>query len=766
MKRLIPGDLPTCKWVNFTADGLKDPVSGVIYPEDQPASNGMPLGGLGTGCIDLETTGLIGYVSAFNSLSPRRGPLNVPLLGVKLQDQTHILAAAGMAGAKPATGVRYWGHYPIADMEFELDAPLSVGVRAWSPFVPGSVKDSMIPAAVFEVRLRNLSDQPLRGTLAASFPGFTQAEALGMAAHREPYRTENLSGAAVGCGGAFMGGPERPPDRPSYVLAVLGDAPTRVGYSLGWDLSRWQAIEREPPDLVRDEHDSSGVSVSTDFALSPRGEQTARFVLAWHAPVWTGAGSFGAWTNPRAFHHYYAREFTSAEQVAQHMALHHGSLLKRILAWQDVIYGEASLPDWLRDCLINILHLIPETSIWGQAKPPIGEWCREEDGLFALNECPRQCPQLECLPCSFYGNLPIVYFFPEAALSTLRGYKAYQSEDGRPAWVFGGCTIGTGYYDLAAPGRGYQASLNGACVVEMVDKLWLRSGDDSVVREFYDLCRRATIWTMSLNTGEGGVIAMPVAGHSESGLLYETEWFEAPEPGWKGLATHVGGVRLAQLRLMARMAEAVGDGEFVQQCQTWFEQGAAAMEKHLWAGDHYLNFYEPVTGSKSELVFGYQLDGQWITRFHGAADAFPAAREAPALETIRRCNVALSKTGAVNYANYDGTPAKVGGYGTYSYFTPELLMLAMTYIYAGKKEFGLELARRCWENVVCTQRLTWDQPNLFRGDKDTGERGFGADYYQNMILWSLVAALEGGNLARPCESGGLVQRMIRAGQAG
>ncbi len=53
-----------------------------------------------------------------------------------------------------------------------------------------------------------------------------------------------------------------------------------------------------------------------------------------------------------------------------------------------------------------------------------------EDGLFGMIECPRECPQIECIPCSFYGNLPLVYFFPELALSTMRGYKAYQYPDG------------------------------------------------------------------------------------------------------------------------------------------------------------------------------------------------------------------------------------------------------------------------------------------------------------------------------------------------
>ena len=89
-------------------------------------------------------------------------------------------------------------------------------------------------------------------------------------------------------------------------------------------------------------------------------------------------------------------------------------------------------------------------------------------------------------------------------------------------------------------------------------------------------------------------------------------------------------------------------------------------------------------------------------------------------------------------------------------------MLAMTYIYNGEKDFGLEIARKVWHNIVCQQGLTWDQPNIMRGDADTGERSFGADYYQNMILWSLPAAIDGEDLSAPTKPGGLVDRVIRA----
>jgi uncharacterized protein (DUF608 family) len=355
----------------------------------------------------------------------------------------------------------------------------------------------------------------------------------------------------------------------------------------------------------------------------------------------------------------------------------------------------------------------------------------------------------------------VVYFFPELAISTLRGYKAYQFEDGRPTWVFGGYTTGTGFYEMSLPHKGYQTALNGCCVVEMVDKVWLATGDDALLREFYEMCRRATRFTMSLRPeyGDRQVISMPTGNEG-------TEWFEAPEPGWAGMATHVGGIRLAHLLMMERMATKMGDQAFARDCRRWFEAGSQALEQHLWAGDSYLNFLEPETGKRSDLVFGYQLDGQWIARFHGAGDAFPPERVAPTLATIERCNVANSRTGAANYANRDGTPAVVGGYGSYSYFPPELLMLAMTYLYHGERDFGLELAHRCWHNLTCIQRLPWDQPNFFRGDQDTGERVFGNDYYQNMMLWSLPAALAGTDLTAPLQPGGLVQRMLAAAVPG
>ena len=89
-------------------------------------------------------------------------------------------------------------------------------------------------------------------------------------------------------------------------------------------------------------------------------------------------------------------------------------------------------------------------------------------------------------------------------------------------------------------------------------------------------------------------------------------------------------------------------------------------------------------------------------------------------------------------------------------------MLAMTYIYHGQRELGVELAHKVWHNLVCLHGYTWDMPNIMRGDADTGERTFGNDYYQDMMLWSLPAALDRVDLSVPAKSGGLVDRVKRA----
>lgn len=809
---LFPANLPVSQWSEFSAEGFSQPVTGVIYRSVNPPCCGMSLGAVDTGCIDLDVRGSYGFSCIFNPESmmpfrqgwrmPRKLPNPEPLLGISVGDQTWVLASKEMIsggtiqwctepdlggrwsagdyhphqvnvpkidGVQPTDDIEYWGHYPVADLKYKTTCPVQVSLRAWAPFLPGDSTGSNSPYAVFEVHLRNDSKQAQKGTLAFNFPGPDSQEALSVEFTRR-YIKEDFEGLMVSSAGGV-----------NYTLGVIGQEKVRWGGGLCENPLSWSQIATQlPQPLAREANGSktyedASCSAAVDFELEPAGKKVVCFLLSWYAPVWKGAYTANPvmedqrmgvrwmaskWAGSQNYYtHMYAARFRSSLEVARYVAERHEAVLGKILAWQNVIYGDKKLPGWLKDSLINNLHLIAEDSMWAQAKPPLGDWAFPQ-GAFALNESPRGCPDLACIPCDWYGNLPIVYFYPDLAYSTLKIFKQYQREDGAaPFWL----GLMGELPDLATPAYNWQISLNGFCYVDMISRLWLRTGDDAMLREFYESARKCNTMSMNLSSAKiGAVISMPDAGGME--------WFEHGE--WAGMATHAGALRLAGLKMMENMAQAMGDDGYVKQCQAWYKSGSEAMEKYLWNDSYYLNFNDLPNNNKSDDVMGYQLDGQWAALFHGQPGVFKTDRVKKTLDTIKKFNVALTPdVGAANFTRADGRPmtsphekgqAKetVEYYGAYTMFCAEAVVLGMTYMYEGDYNFGLDLVKKHWQNLVCTQRHPWDMPNMVDGK--TGKRAFGTDYYQCMMLWAMPAAIELTDIKTATQTGSLVDRIIAA----
>ena len=146
-----------------------------------------------------------------------------------------------LAGVKKAKDIEYFGHYPVIDQEYETDAPVSVGIRIWSPFLPGDLKTANTPGAVFEVHLRNPGKSVQAGLLVFNFPGFkdhqTANRTVGfpnLAAEPKPpvsflKRTAltkpNLQGVSVRDEGWNVG----------YTLAAITSQAVQAGGGLGAD---------------------------------------------------------------------------------------------------------------------------------------------------------------------------------------------------------------------------------------------------------------------------------------------------------------------------------------------------------------------------------------------------------------------------------------------------------------------------------------------------------------------------------------------------
>lgn len=790
-ERLFPAGLGDLGWRQFVARGFSRPVCGLLHTRAHPAVNGLPLGGLGTGYLTIETDGTFGDQTFFNSGVPLT-PWRRPFLAIRMPAGTWVLTTRPFPmTVQTAKDIEYWGHFPIADLEYSTDAPVSVGLRAWSPFLPGDAVASSTPAAIFEIHLRNPSGQRQEGSLIFSFPGPDQAEAqIGPTSLRQrqtlgwyPVNCPAPNGLTKArrdriqdpCHGVHV----RSDNGVGYVLGVLGEAEVKVGRAIGQVAGypeetpgEWAANVQGPVPpgywLPPAEETDFSSSLAVEFSLAPGESRIVRILLAYYCPIWKGEGD-------NCFTRMYATRHADALEVARVAAAKHSVWLRRILAWQEAIYLSAELPVSLREALVNHLYLLAKTSYWSAARSPLGSWCRPEEGLFGMTESTRECPQIECIPCSFYGSVPLDFFFPDLALSTLRGYLAYQFPNGAPPWIFGGITGGaaigfrtTDGADMATPSPGYQNTLNGPCYVDLFYRYWERTGDREALREFYPSLRRAVQYTLSLRPGAEGIIAVPsgdrnptqpVSDHIAPGT--ELDWFEGN--GWFGMTSHVGGVHLAMLIEMEKLAMEAGDAAFAARCRGWIEAGQVLMERALWTGSYYLASSEPETGHRSNRVFSAQLDGEWITRSHSLPGAFPTPNVATALKTILRVCVLPGCYGVINFAEPDGSLVKHPGYGTYGMFVPEAYMFAMLCLWAGQRQAGERILLSCLEAVTVRNRYSWTAPNVIAGD--TGKRTYGSDYYQNLMLWAVPAALAGGDLPSICRTSQLVARVLDAARS-
>ena len=71
---LFPTDLAGPQWLLFKATGYDKPVCGAIFRSGQ-ADHGMPLGGLATGYVNLDTDGRLGNYTLFNRVLTKNGKI-------------------------------------------------------------------------------------------------------------------------------------------------------------------------------------------------------------------------------------------------------------------------------------------------------------------------------------------------------------------------------------------------------------------------------------------------------------------------------------------------------------------------------------------------------------------------------------------------------------------------------------------------------------------------------------------------------------------
>lgn len=714
MQTRFPIDVPGQQWSQFLADGFDLPVSGIVFDRGN-GQPGMPLGGIGTGCIDVKRNGHLGRSSIFNSFAPPRD-LNLPFAGIVVDNDVFCLESESMRGVKACRRIHYWGHYPIADLEYELDAPVSVGLRAWAPFLPGDARDSNTPVIFFEFRVRNLVATPKNVTVVITIPGPTSIESGSSQYVRADVKTAGLRGTYLGW------------ERGNYVLGCSSDGTIAVGGNIGQE--DWSGVTALPAMV----NTNSGSSISAEVVLDAKGVADVNFLLAWCAPRWAGSDA-------HAYEHAYARQFKDALDVAKVSAKREASWLKRVLAWQQEVYREETLPVWLRDQLVNVMHTITRDSFWAGDSIPHQTWYTK-DGLFGLTESPRTTPHV-CNPSDWYGCLPVVFFFPELMGSLLRSYVHFQLRTGEVP-----LGIGEKADFCCWPVYQIMHPMNSCVHIQLIDRLWQRELDGRVLEEFYASARSALGYMQSLDHDGDG---LPELDADPVPNQFYGAW------PWYGLSIYVAGFWIASIKMMERMAQAHGDAATLTLCQQWAERASHAVEQKLWDTGSYLLYRETKTGRSSATVLANQLVGQWCARLHGIGSIYPADHIDNALQAILDTCGGGTQAGLLNAADRDGKADLTGVPHSNGIFTGECISTAATMTYEGRAQEGMEKVCRMMEAIVIREGAGWELPNILNAE---GKIIHGTDFYQMMILWSLPLALAGQGIHEACAKGSFIDRIL------
>ncbi len=302
---------------SFTVEGLAVPACGTVYGAGALEDGGMPLGGVGTGYICFDPEGRLGKASIFNRY-PSPIMIGKPFLSLTTEGKTYSIATPA-DGVGDAKAVHYFGHFPVADARYELDLPLRVEVRAFSPFLPGDAVESNTPAACFEVFVTNLGDTARSATLSLKSDGFPKGE------------------AAAFTDGAWQG--------MQVTHAPLEHLPDWIRHTYAIAVENGTAENAE-----------SGIRASATVNVAPGERKSVKFILAWCQP-WLRESS------GRVEKHYYSERFADAHAVVVKAAASREDWLRRILGYQNALYS-ADLPNWLKETLITAPYDLAKDSLW------------------------------------------------------------------------------------------------------------------------------------------------------------------------------------------------------------------------------------------------------------------------------------------------------------------------------------------------------------------------------------------------------------------
>ncbi len=629
----------------------------------------MALGGIGAGWFEIRHDGGFANWSIFNNAPLLAGPAyphhakhnfffklwvrvenEAPRLVLLQIEDSHQIATLEHHEAQyifpwlsGVDVIRTTASFPFADLEFEQDGlPLKVSLRAWSPFIPGNVKDSALPLAFFDFDIRSTGDRRVDIQILAVLRNSV--------AYDQPQR---LYANRRVCDGSFSAvicdaDNTQPEASTTGTLCLASFAKNSTAY-MGWEHPHpyYERCLREYP---LPEHDDTSGRNSADKATGVRRADARCFVtlgahaclakrddalhhtfaLTWHFPNNYAKGDDetaaaclkdDAPASPAAAKrvrplegHYYADFFDSAEAVARYARREHGRLLADTVAFHSAFF-DSSLPGFVLDQINSQLNTL-RTSSWLTKTRMFGVL----EGLSPV----RSYAGIATTDVAIYGQISVGLLFPELDRMTVDLWTKFQNPNGS---IIHSISCDS---TRAAPGEatGHRLDMPGQYVF-MALRAALWSGDPAYLEQLWPSIKRALAYVLRERDKNGDHLP------DMEGIMCSYDNFPM-----FGVAPFVVTQWLAAVSLALLCARRLGDESFVSEYAPFHAEGVAILEKTTWNGRYFQLCSDPVpTDAAGPLgCLSDQMIGDGIIRQLGLPPLVDPAKAGIALRTILAMN--------------------------------------------------------------------------------------------------------------------------------
>ncbi len=602
---LTHADVLLCTWTRFLHTGQAD--DWIACQQDPAwASGGIPLGGIGTGKVELCRDGRFRNFSGNNNQDmPLEDPDGLPgaALSVAADGTERVLATRSAQGLPPVPALTADQRFPQITLK-AVDALPGLGaqVTATAPFVPHDLRLSPLPGFLLRWTLHNRGAAPLRVACRLKWPNLV-GEGGGIGAE------ETRTGYGDGVYRYWSPPQEHTAARveaADYVALRYANAPNphaaaadghhyvAVALTTGEDCP----ISTEAIEI--DTHPRRG-SVACAVDLAPGQTRCVDMVVVWEMPRWTDSRG----TERGLFWHNYCRD---GEEVL------HLLLTRRARIWQEAgalrsLLARTDLPAWLQARLQNCCYPLITNSVLLR------------DGRFSINEGPT-----EMAGC--YGTLDqrlaahpaTLLFFPELNRRELGQFAAYQAAAGGVNHDLGGGHLERGAREQRWP------DLTCAFILQLARHAWLL-GDGSFAATYWPQARAALLRHAEWARAGGGVAQV---GTNGMGTSYDGYHYEGTTP-------YLGTLWIATLQVARAWGQDAGDAAIATLTTELETAARRRLEADLWNGRYYDTFGSP-HGPRNGHCHAGMLAGEFFARALSGHSVLPEDRLISCRDALLECN--------------------------------------------------------------------------------------------------------------------------------